>query len=142
MAGVALVDTLMATVIIGITASSLMGTFSLGFVMLRMTRENQRATQIMLEKVETLRLYSWDQVNTTGFIPNSFTNTFDPQATSGQQGTVYVGTFSITNAPFTNSYSDNIRLITVTLSWTTGTVDRERIMNTLVSRDGLQNYVY
>jgi Tfp pilus assembly protein PilV len=142
LAGAALVDTLLATVILGVSAAGLMGSFASGFVMVRMTRENQRATQILLEKVETLRLYNWDQINTPGFIPTSFTNTFDPQAATNSQGTVYLGTCTITNSPFSSSYSNNVRLVTVGLSWTTGSLPRQRTLTTLISRDGLQNYVY
>ena len=140
--GAVLVDTLLATVILGIAAAGLMGSFASGFVMIRMTRENQRATQILLEKVETLRLYSWDQINTPGFVPTSFTNTFDPQASPGAQGTVYLGACSISDAPFSASYSNSVRLVRVSLSWTTGSLPRSRTLTTLVAKDGLQNYVY
>src|SRR5947207_13330458 len=67
--GMAVISTVVGAMLSGITS----GTFTM-----RMARENLRATQIMLEKVETIRLYSWDQVNTAGFIPTNFTDTYDP----------------------------------------------------------------
>jgi len=44
-----------------------------GMFNLQMSRENLRATQIMLEKVETLRVCNWDQLITPGYLPTNFT---------------------------------------------------------------------
>ncbi len=75
----------MAIALLGVMASGIFGSFRYGFFALQLVRENQRATQILLEKVETLRLYSWDQVNTPGFIPTNLpTEYYDPQAPTGQ----------------------------------------------------------
>ena len=148
--GVTLVDVIVATAIISITSLGVVGSLSYGFFVMQMARENQRATQILLEKVETLRLYSWDQVNSNGFIPTSFSDVYDPQAVSSQQGVTYSGTLTID--AFTNAtsgsvstpptYSTNMRQVTVTLNWYTRSVSRSRSLVTYISRDGLQNYVY
>ncbi len=141
--GSTLVELVIATGIISIAAAGIMGCFSFGFFSLQLARENQRATQIILEKVETIRLYSWDQVNTNGFIPPTFTDYYDPQARSNAWGVAYSGTLTITNVPFATSYSTNLRQLTVTLQWTTGrTVSHSRSLSTIIARDGLQNYVY
>jgi hypothetical protein len=104
----------------------------------------------MLEKVETLRLYNWDQVNSNGFIPTNFTDVYDPQASSGRQGVTYTGTLTI--ADFTNatsgsvstppSYSTNMRQVTLTVNWNTRNINRSRSLTTYIARDGMQNYVY
>jgi type II secretory pathway pseudopilin PulG len=142
--GVTLVDVVMAIGLLGVMASGIFGSFRYGFFTLQLVRENQRATQILLEKVETLRLYRWDQVNTPGFIPTNLpTEVYDPQAPSGQQGTTYYGTVAIsTNAPFSTSYSSNMRRLTVTLTWTTGNIPHTRSLMTYIAKDGIQNYVY
>jgi hypothetical protein len=108
---------------------------------MRMARENLRATQIILEKVETIRLYSWDQINTAGFIPATFTQVYDSTRTNAA-GLTYNGTMTITAAPITNSYKDDLRMLTVNLSWTTGYIPRTRQFSTFIARDGLQNYTY
>ncbi len=91
-----LVDVVMAAAMLGIMASGIFGSFRYGFFTLQLLRENQRATQVILEKVETIRLYSWDQVvNTPGFIPTTFTDVYDPQGASGSQGATYSGTVSV-----------------------------------------------
>ena len=117
--------------------------FSYGFFAIQLARENQRATQIVLEKVETIRLYSWDQVNSNGFIPTSFRDVYDPQASAGNRGVTYSGTVLITNFPSGASYSANLREFTVSLQWTNSrNLVRSRTLTTWVAKDGLQNYVY
>jgi hypothetical protein len=106
-----------------------------------MARENERATQILLEKVETIRLYNWDQINSNGFIPATFSATYDPQGGTNQ-GLVYSGTFTIGPAPISSSYSNDLKAVTIGISWKTGELQRQRQVMTLVSRYGLEDYIY
>ncbi|MCX6924416.1 MAG: type II secretion system protein [Verrucomicrobia bacterium] len=142
--GFTLVDVIIAMAVLGIMASGIFGSFRYGLFTLQLLRENQRATQILLEKVETLRLYSWDQVNKPGFIPTSLpTEYYDPQAPDGAQGTAYYGVLSSPSAvPFTTSYSANLRQVTITLNWATRNIPHTRSLTTYIAKDGLQNYVY
>src|SRR5438445_11538604 len=107
--GMTLMDVVMSTAILSLMSIGVIGSLTYGFFVMQMARENQRATQIMLEKVETLRLYSWDQVNSNGFVPPTFTDVYDPQAPSGRQGVVFNGTVDI--GQFTNgvTYATNMR---------------------------------
>ena len=127
--------------VIGTTCAALLTGITTGFFTMRMARENLRATQIILEKVETIRLYSWDQINTAGFIPATFTEVYDPTRTNST-GLTYNGTMTITTPAISNSYKDDLRLLTVNLSWTTGSIPRTRQFSTFIARDGLQNYTY
>jgi type II secretory pathway pseudopilin PulG len=148
--GITLVDVVMSTAIISMMSLGVVASLTYGFFVMQMARENQRATQIMLEKVETLRLYNWDQVNSNGFIPSDFIDVYDPQAPSGQQGVRYSGTLNI--GAFTNAtsgsistpptYATNMRQVTITLNWQTRSINRTRRLVTYIARDGLQNYVY
>ncbi len=131
--------------IIGTTMGALLSGFASGFFTMRMTRENLRATQIMLEKMETIRLYSWSQVTSNGFIPQTFTAPYDPQALAGQQGLTYHGRMDITDLPSGTvdpSYASNMKLVVVTLNWTTCSLNRSRQFRSYISRYGLQDYVY
>jgi hypothetical protein len=130
--GLSIVAVLFVTMYVG---------FSSGFGVVELSRENQRATQILLEKMETIRLYSWDQINTAGFIPATFTAPFYATNTTGQ-GLTYTGTVSIASAPIAESYSNDIKEVTVEVDWVSGKVNRSRTMTTFVSRYGLQNYIY
>src|SRR5947208_2753997 len=71
-----LVEVMTASALLGIMSISLLGALSSGFAVLRLTQEQLRATQILQEKMEIIRLYSWDQVNTPGYVPTSFTAAF------------------------------------------------------------------
>ena len=137
------VDVIMATAVIAVMCLGVVGSLTYGFFVMQMARENQRATQILLEKVETIRLYRWDQiVYSNGFVPTSFTEVYDPQAISNQQGVVFNGTVTIAN--FTNnvSYSTNMRQVIIGLTWRTRGIPRTRSLTTYIARDGIQNYVY
>ena len=140
--GVTLVDVVMSIGVLGVMASGIFGCFRYGFFTLQLVRENQRATQVILEKVETIRLYSWDQIRTNGFVPATFTDAYDPTATANSQGVVYSGTVTIGSVAGTSSYSSNLRQLTVTLSWTTRGIPHQRSITTYIAKDGIQNYVY
>src|ERR1043165_7672934 len=64
--GFTLIDALFAMVISGVMFTALYAGLAFGFKVIRIARENTRATQIMLEKMETIRLYTWDQVTNYG----------------------------------------------------------------------------
>ena len=140
--GITLVDVVMAVALLGVMASGIFGSFRYGFFTLQLVRENQRATQIILEKVETIRLYSWDQVNATNFIPATFTDVYDPQGASDAKGTIYNGTVSVAACPLSSSYAANLRQLTITLQWATRDIPHTRSLTTYIAKDGIQNYVY
>ena len=142
LAGMALVDVIMAVAILGIMMGGILGAFRYGFFSLGMVRENQRATQIIIEKMETIRLYSWDQINSNGFVPSTFTDYYDPNAVSGSRGATFNGTATVGACPIGTSYATNMRRLTVTLNWTTGDIPRTRSLTTYIAKDGIQNYVY
>jgi type II secretory pathway pseudopilin PulG len=137
-----LVEVVMAVAILGVFIAGIMNCFGYGFFSVELARENQRATQILLEKAESVRLYNWAQVTTPGFIPPTFMDVYDPQS-SNAPGITYTGTIAVTNYPGSTSYSANIRQIIVTVNWTTGgRIPHTRSLATLVAKDGEQNYVY
>lgn len=138
-----LAEVVVSMVVITISAAGLMGCFSISFFVMQMARENQRATQIMLEKAEAIRLCNWDQVNTSGFIPATFTDYYDPTATNNSKGAVYSGTCSVSAFPdSTASYATNMRSLTITIRWNTKLVARARTNITYIAKDGVQNYVF
>jgi type II secretory pathway pseudopilin PulG len=143
-----MVEVLMGVCILGIMIVSLYSGFSSGFAVVQLSRDNLRATQILLQRVETLRLYNWNQVlDTTRYLNSTFKDRYDPISTNG---TVYAGTIT-TNVPNISgaAYTNNMRLVTVTLFWTnyphkpaTNIIVRSRQMQTYVARYGMQNYLY
>jgi hypothetical protein len=113
--------------------------------MVKSSRENLRATQIILNRMEGVRLFNWDQLSDTAKLPTTFTESYDPSSTNGNTGTVYNGTMTVTtpvmNPPATY-VSNGVRQITVTLSWNSGGMNHTRTMSTYVSKFGAQNYVF
>lgn len=140
--GFSLFEATMSMAIVGICSLALFSGFTSGFFNMQLARENLRATQIMLEKTETLRLYNWNQINSNGFVLPAFTNRYDPNALNGSQGLTYTGTVTIGPAPLATSYSNQVRLVTVTLNWKTGGINRTRQFTTYIAQSGLQNYIY
>jgi len=141
LAGFSLIEATIGMGIIGTVVGAMLSGIANGTFTMRMARENLRATQIMLEKVETIRLYSWDQINSNGFIPTSFTNLYDPQG-APNVGLTYNGTMTIAPAPIGSSYSNDMKMITVHLSWQTSGLQRDRQFTSYISRNGLQDYIY
>jgi type II secretory pathway pseudopilin PulG len=145
--GFTLVEALFAMGMAGIMFTALYCGLAFGFKLVKMARENSRATQIMVEKMETIRLYTWTQVTNPAFIPSAFTNAYY-SVNGTNSGVLYLGRISVTNCPVgaTNagsSYASNMRKVTIQLNWgTLGNTNHTRIMSTYVTRNGLQNYVY
>jgi len=147
--GFTLPEVLIGAFVLGIMSISLFAAFSTGLKIVQSGRENARATQILLQKMETIRLFTWDQTTNTTFAPTNFTDWYDPTRTNTQSGGVmYQGFFSIANSPSSlpAAYRDQMRFATVTVYWTnyynTNTpVVHSRQMQTCVARYGMQNYV-
>jgi prepilin-type N-terminal cleavage/methylation domain-containing protein len=138
-----LVEVMVALSVGAIMFVGLYAGFSTGFAVIQVARENLRAVQILQEKMETIRLYNWNQVTNVGFIPTNFVETFYSVGTNVSSGILYTGAISIGRAPMDHeNYAHDLRMVSVHLTWESGKVLRKREMHTLVSRYGLQNYIY
>jgi len=117
---------------------------SSGFALVKLAREDLRATQIMLQRTEAVRLYTWSQItNATYFSTNNYAAYYDPAGQAvGSGGVVYsVNTAVTTDTPAANS-SPGMRRVTVQVSWLSGKINRRREVSTFVARYGMQNYIY
>ncbi len=139
-------EVLVAVAVLAVAAISLYGGFATGFMLVDSTRQELRATQILTQKSEALRLCSWSALTNC---PVSFTEVYDPNSPNGSVGTRYVGMISTndpTGIPNTMSYRSNMCMATITLFWTnfngTRKVIHSRTSQTLVARYGIQNYIW
>jgi hypothetical protein len=146
-AAFSLVEVLFAAILVVTLFISLYVGLSTGFSITQTERENLRATQIMLERMEGIRLFNWNQLMDTAKNPPTFTKDFNPSATgSDSRGIQYFGTVEVSTnlvliPPAT--YSTNMRMITVTVRWNFGLTNQHvRSMSTYVSKWGMQNYIY
>lgn len=131
-----------------IAIAAMFNTFSNGYTILRVARDDERATQILMQKTEAIRLLTWNNLTNC---PTSFVDSFNPTGiTNGTQGTVYYGSISLlgdpTNIPSSVSYRSYVHLITISIVWT-NTVNKNLVVHTrqaqtLLARQGMQTYLY
>ncbi len=135
-------ELLVAVLILATMVVSLYAGFSASYAVVRTSREELRATQILMRQVEALRLCPWSQLSNL-----SLQESFDPiHAADGSGGMIY--SVTVTNAPVSISdggpYTNDMRLLTVTVWWTNFNGDmpvvHSRQMQTHVARYGMQNY--
>jgi len=134
----------MGVLVMSIVVVSLFTGVSSGFGLVKLAREDLRATQIMLQRLETLRLYTWSQfTNAAYFSTNNSVEYYDPAGQpTGSGGTVYTVSTAITTNTPAASYGPDMRQVTVEVSWMSGKINRKREMSTYVARYGAQNYIY
>jgi prepilin-type N-terminal cleavage/methylation domain-containing protein len=140
-------EILITVVMLGIIVISLYAGLSAGFTLVQLSREDLRATQVLMEKIEAVRLCTWNQLAS---FPRSFQQRFDPVSKNNPvSNIIYHGTVSIElpdAIPDSAPYKTNMRLVTVALYWTnqhgSDSVVRSRQMQTEVARYGQQNYLW
>jgi type II secretory pathway pseudopilin PulG len=138
-----LVEVVVSVGVVGIMFVTLYLGISAAFSMTEAERENLRATQVILERMEGIRLFTWDQLLDSAKNPPTFTTYFAPSAVN--PGVTYSGTVTVTTNVTLNpsaTYSANMRAVTVQVSWTSRNVTHTRSMSTYASKNGVQNYIF
>jgi prepilin-type N-terminal cleavage/methylation domain-containing protein len=128
---------------------------SSSFSVIQRTRENLRASQILMQRMETVRLYTWDQLRNVPVakpFQTNFSEAYDPLGGTNGAGVVYFGTVAVTVPPPVSvlpancSYRANVALVSVTVQWTNktegGFFPHRRQFQTLAAQRGMQQYVY
>ena len=140
-----LAEVMIAVLLLGLMLVSLFGGFTMATGITRTSREDLRATQIMSQKMEAIRLCKWNNLITQ--CPHTFSESYDPLNPLNTNGIIYYGTISLTTPTYLPAaYTNKMVLITVTLNWTNmqgrTSVAHTRTMQTQSALDGLQNYVW
>ena len=146
-----LAEVMVSVFILAVMMISLYAGFYSGFALVKLSRENLRATQIMVQKLESARIYSWKQITNSAFLKTNFMDYYNPSGTNNNTaGAIYQGVVSVTtptNVPA--AYQNKMRAITVSLYWTnylqnpnTNVIIRNRQMQTYYARYGMQDYIY
>ena len=146
-----LVEAMIGLMVGGIVIAAVYAGVGSGFQTMQLTRENLRATQIMVERLEAIRGCRWSRLNTN---LQSFVEYYTPTGEGTGSGVPFHGEVTlrgldqVTDASPVPTYADTniIKAVTVTLRWTnhlsTGTdLPRTRSMTTFVSEYGLRSYV-
>lgn len=163
-----IVEVLMATLIGAVVFAALFAGITQGYNLVAHERESLRASQIVVGRIERIRLCKWGDNSGTNatqlfnpdIVPNAFTDYFYPIGLGGffpASNVVYVGTITVqaTNFPFYDStgapvasspsYCTNMACVTVSVSWDDVRYGRtntfSRSMKTYVAQYGVQNYI-
>ena len=146
-----LIEVVVGAAILGFVATTLYGAFAAGFVVIQSTRENLRATQIMVQKLEAVRLFTWSQINdTNNYLKPLFVEAYDPLGTNSNSGGAKYTGYLRAEVPavgdLPEAYRTNMRTLTVSLYWTNyngaKAILHQREMQTRVARNGMQNYIW
>ncbi len=149
--GYTFAEVLVSAAILGFVSTSVYGAFSAGYCLIQSTREDLRATQIMVQKTEAIRLLTWSQTgDTTNYLKPTFFEVYDPLGAKTNSGgakyTGYVQAGIPAAGDLPEAYRTNMRTVTVSVYWTnysgTKTIVQKREMETRVSRNGMQNYIW
>jgi hypothetical protein len=128
--------------ILGVTVAALCGGFSFGFNSIKLSQEEVRADQILVQKLESLRIYDWTNVINPAFIATNFTAYYS--TSNAVHGITYNGTMTISpfvpSALIGESYSNTLKQVTARVWWSSGGMNHTRTMMTLVSTNGLSTF--
>lgn len=133
-----LVEVLVSVGIIGVLVMALYAALTSSVAMVRSCQQNERVTQILSDKMDTVRLYNWDQI-TNRFVLTNFVLGIDPIDANSRP--YYTGRIAIAYAPITETYRTNLMHVTVTVDWMAGARLQSRSMSTYVAKYGLQSYI-
>ena len=144
-----LVEIVVGVGLLGIMMAALFAALASGFAIVNTARQDLRATQILTQKTEAVRLCTWTELQ---MLPSTFKDYYKSSgSTNSTSGVAFYGTISVT--PPTNctpsvpsAYYSNIDLVTISLVWTNylgpQQIVHNRSMQTLVAYYGLVNYIY
>jgi hypothetical protein len=136
---------LVGVAFVGVVVTMLYGAFSAGFPVIQSTRGNLRATQIVMQKAEALRLFTWSQVCDTN---NHRKPLFvEPQDSRGDvQYAGYITSAVPAAGDLANAARSHMRPVTVTLSWTNyhgaKPIVQTREIHTRLARNGTPKYIW
>src|SRR5882724_5486207 len=123
MTGFSILELLISVTVMAIIFVAVFSGVSSTFNLMTTARENLRATQIMVSRLEGIRLCAWSsgQLFNTNVVPTTFTESFYPLGlnTTTNNGITYSGTLTITTNPIISpaaSYGPNLAAVTVTVT--------------------------
>jgi prepilin-type N-terminal cleavage/methylation domain-containing protein len=148
--GFTLPEVMVSVVLVTIVVVSLYAGITQGFIIADVSRDNMRATQVMVNTMEVIRLYSWDQINSNGFIPTNYTISLYPtnriagtalQASADGNRLASIN-IELSTPALGTGYATKMKEIAMSVTWTNQGLVRTRSMRSFIAQEGLQTYVY
>jgi type II secretory pathway pseudopilin PulG len=145
-----LVEAVVGLALLGLVCMALFSGLCNSTFSVQLARENLRATQVMAERLDTIRLYRWKDITNDNFVrklaegfisPLHAPDPLSPPPTNSTSA-AFRGAVYVEPAPIGELYGKDMRLVTVEVRWQTGELKRKRSMSTLVSRYGTQKYIF
>src|SRR5688572_14094099 len=113
--GFSLVEAVIGMALLGLVAMALFSGVCNSVFSVQLSRDNLRATQVMAEKLDTIRLYSWKQLTNATYIKVDFDPPLqapDPLSPPQTNSAVFEGAIYIKPAPVSEFYGKDMRLVT------------------------------
>lgn len=166
--GFTFVEVMVGMAVLGILTVGLYSGMTYGYKSIQVNQENLRATQIILEKLEVIRAFTWQHLVGTQdpdmtdddedaekfditdpddpvlddepafYVPKTFTATYNPGNTN-KPGFIYNGTVTIQPGAVSEAYSNSMLSVKIDLTWNSGSGTRTRSFRTSFAEYGLQN---
>src|SRR5262249_49140410 len=129
--GFTLAETVVAVLISGVMLPPLFTGLGFAFSGVQEMRDGLPAPPIFLQRMESIRLASFNALQNPAAYPVTSTEYYSPSGkASGNGGTVYTLTYNWASglSSLPPSYRSNMMVVTVTAAWKSGSVPRTRSM--------------
>lgn len=136
-------EAMVAAVLVGFAWISLGAAIGMSLSLVQANREDLRATQIMVQKMEQLRLYNWAELQNTAYVKPEFKEYFDSARNTAP---LYSGNVTVSLDPpnFPANYQNKVLSVTVSISWTSynggHATTHKRQMQTYVAQYGMNTF--
>jgi len=137
---------------LSVAVTALYGAFTPVYRVIRSTREDLRASQIVMQKAEALRLFTRSQVGDTNNYRQPFlVEPYNPRRVTHTSGGVQYAGYLSTAGPaaagdLANTSRSHLRSVTVTLCWTNSDgakpVVHRREMQARLAPNGMPKYLW
>src|SRR5437667_12123698 len=106
--GFSLIEAIIGMAVVGIMITALYSALTTGFTTEQLDREDIRATQLLIEKMDQLRVISWEQLTDPSVTPTTFDASFNPDETPALRSRLKLGLAAGLGAASTNAVANGL----------------------------------
>ena len=146
-AAFSLVELAIGVAILGLVIGGVYSGMVAQYALVRTNTDKLQAEQILVGKLDLIRLYSWNQITNSllqvtnvAALSNSIASTFVSTSNDGSSN-VFSGQVTVSPPDMTETYTSSVVMVTVQLTWTISSGVFSNSASTLVSQYGLHNYI-